>query len=521
MSTDITIIQRMSESGTAKLAWTGLTPDLLEKARGRVKTVAWLMLAVTGVGALIDLLYFTFFVGVTDPIWLAGSVLGVVLSVALIVIGNSARVPHVTVLHLALAYEVALCFILAVLTPWLMYAEVGDVPYVTWVTPLIILFPLIVPSPPRMTLMTAIAAAATRPLGLVLLDWLIGLDIPTMRYVASTASPAFAVVLAYAGSRIVHGMTVDLAQARRMGSYQLETRLGAGGMGEVWRARHQLLARPAAIKLVRPETLGLGGEEERVTLTRFEREAQATASMRSPHTIDLYDFGISQSGAFYYVMELLNGLDLDALVSRFGPVSPARAVHLLLQICDSLGEAHENGLIHRDIKPANVYVCRYGRQVDFVKVLDFGLVKFHHERDEVDLKITGENAVGGTPAFIAPEQVMGADVDGRTDIYALGCVAYWMLTGRYVFKGKSALATMMMHVEKTPQPPSASGEQPIPSALDRAVLVCLEKDPTGRPQTVDQLVTMLQACDVDDGWTPEKAWQWWEHHLPAGSRSDG
>jgi serine/threonine-protein kinase len=308
-------------------------------------------------------------------------------------------------------------------------------------------------------------------------------------------------------------MNVDLAEARRLGSYVLESRLGEGGMGEVWLAQHRLLARPAAVKLIRPDLVARDPEHQGMMLARFEREAQVTAAMSSPHTIQLYDFGIEQGGTFYYVMELLHGLNLEELVKRFGPLPPARAAYLLEQTCESLGEAHENGLIHRDVKPANIYVCRYARQVDFVKVLDFGLVKLHNHGESRDLALTVDHSVGGTPAYIAPEQVAGDEIDGRADIYSLGCVAYWMLTGSYVFEGESALQTMVMHVRETPPAPSSRTDQRVPSALDRIVLACLEKDPARRPQTVDELAAMLAASDVGDPWTPDRAASWWSDHL--------
>jgi serine/threonine-protein kinase len=432
----------------------------------------------------------------------------------------SRRLTHLAVLHIALAYEVLFCFVAAVLGTWISYRETGQLPFLTWVTPIIILFPLIVPSPPRVTLIVAMVAAATQPLALVLLDAFAGVPVDTPDLVGTSIGPALAVAMAYAGSRVVHGITVDLANARRMGSYQLESRLGAGGMGEVWRAQHQLLARPAAIKLIRPEALAQDAVRQHVILSRFEREAQATAAMRSPHTIQLYDFGIAQSGAFYYVMEFLDGLDLEALVDRFGPLPPSRAMYLFHQMCDSLGEAHENGLIHRDIKPANAYVCRYGRQVDFVKVLDFGLVKFGRDGEEDALRLTTDVSVGGTPGFVAPEQVLGKETDGRTDIYSLGCTAYWALTGSYVFQGQTALETMMMHVNAPPQPPSSRGGPVIPPDVDRLVLSCLRKDPADRPRDADQVASMLAACDVGEPWTQEIAKRWWETNMPAAERAE-
>jgi serine/threonine-protein kinase len=487
--------------------------------------IAWLMLGFTGAGTLISTAYTVFVLGGPDPAWLGGHAVMLVLAVGLVFAALDRRLSHLAVLHIALAYEVLFCLVAAVLGTWLPYRETGQLPPLTWVTPIIILFPLIVPSPPRVTLTVALVAAATQPLALVLLKTFAGVPVDTARFVGLSIGPGLAVALAYASSRVVHGITVDLANARRMGSYQLESRLGVGGMGEVWRARHQLLARPAAIKLIRPESLTEDAVRQHVILARFEREAQATAAMQSPHTIQLYDFGIAQSGAFYYVMEFLRGLDLEALVDRFGPLPPSRAVYLFHQVCHSLAEAHENGLIHRDIKPANVYLCRYGREVDFVKVLDFGLVRSARDGNGDQIRLTADISVGGTPGFVAPEQVLGKEADGRTDVYSLGCTAYWALTGSYVFQGQTALETVMMHVNTAPQPPSSSSAEAIPPDLDRLVLSCLEKDPEDRPRDADQLADMLAACDVGEPWTQETAKRWWEINMsdpkPAGLMKSG
>jgi hypothetical protein len=308
-------------------------------------------------------------------------------------------------------------------------------------------------------------------------------------------------------------------RVREFGSYHLVKLLGRGGMGEVWRAEHHLLARPAAIKLIRAEKLGSvgseadGGEARRDTLRRFAREAQATALLRSAHTIQIYDFGVSEVGVFYYVMELLDGFDLDTLVARFGPLPWPRAVHFIRQVCDSLAEAHQQGLIHRDIKPANIYVCRYGRAADFVKVLDFGLVKSHREDEPPDASATGHGQFMGTPSCMAPEQVVtDRPVDGRTDLYALGCVAYWLLTGQDVFSGSTAFEVMAHHLHTAPVPPSKRSEQPVPPELDAVILACLEKDPNRRPQTADELARELERC-VGDAWLPQLAQAWWEEHV--------
>jgi serine/threonine-protein kinase len=509
------VFERITTSGAATHVWSGLTPDLLERIRGRIKAFAWLLLIVNLLGIAIDGIYFFIATGTFDAIWVGGTVAGAALSISLVVVATSRRLSHATVLYVALCFEVLICLDLAILMPWFTWLDRGHLPIVTWVEPLIVLFPLIVPAPPRMTAVTLALAAATRPVALLFLHMAVGLDIAAGDYYVAIVCPAFAAAMAYAGARIVYGMTVEVAEARRMGSYRLTSQLGSGGMGEVWRAEHRLLARPAAVKLVRAERLASDAERQRVALARFEREAQATAMLRSPHTIQLYDFGIKDDGTFYYVMELLSGLDLDAMVARFGPLPPERAAHFTLQACDSLGEAHAQGLIHRDVKPANIYACRYGRRVDFVKVLDFGLVKQHGDGvlDE-DVKLSAENTVSGTPAFLAPEQVVGGEVDGRTDIYALGCVLYWMLTGSYVFRGRSAMDTMMQHVQGNPEPPSARAEQVIPTVLDELVLTCLAKAPADRPQDVDLLAEQLGSIEWGESWTEGRATQWWTRHLP-------
>jgi serine/threonine protein kinase len=296
-------------------------------------------------------------------------------------------------------------------------------------------------------------------------------------------------------------------QARTFGSYQLESLLGRGGMGEVWRARHRLLARRAAIKLVRQDAFKGRDDLRLAALARFEREAQATASLRSPHTVELYDFGVSDTGTFYYVMELLEGMDAAALVERFGPLPPERVIHLVSQVCDSLGEAHAAGLVHRDIKPSNLFICRYGRTVDFMKVLDFGLVK---PRTDDDSHLTTELSVKGTPAFMAPEQAQGdRAIDARSDIYAVGCVAYWLLTGQRVFKGDNAMQVLVQHAYSAPTPLSEHIPNGIPAELNALVMSCLEKDPARRPQSADAVAEALAAIPVDRPWTQTRAREWW------------
>jgi eukaryotic-like serine/threonine-protein kinase len=288
-------------------------------------------------------------------------------------------------------------------------------------------------------------------------------------------------------------------------------------MGEVWRARHRMLARPAAIKLIRPSVmLDTRSAVSEGAQRRFEREAQAIASLRSPHTVELFDFGVADDGTFYYVMELLDGLNADELVRRTGPVPAERAIHMLRQICHSLSEAESCGLVHRDIKPANIFLCRYGEDYDFVKVLDFGIVKAAEDSRKTGAALTMESVVHGTPAFIAPEQALGGStLDGRADIYATGCVAYWLLPGELVFTADTPLALLMHHAHTAPIPPSARTELSIPPALDRLVLSCLAKNPADRPQTARESSRRLATVDGADAWTEDRAREWWGQHQPA------
>jgi eukaryotic-like serine/threonine-protein kinase len=268
--------------------------------------------------------------------------------------------------------------------------------------------------------------------------------------------------------------------------------------------------------LVRPEVLGARTEAEaRVVERRFEREAKATASLSSPHTIQVYDFGTTHDGAFYYVMELLAGRDLESLVREFGPVPADRAIFLLRQVCHSLADAHARGMVHRDIKPANIYVCRMGLEYDFVKVLDFGLVKLRERSGGADTLVTLEHTTTGTPAYMAPEIIVGeTEVDRRADVYAVGCVAYFLLTGQLVFEADTPMKMLMQHVHAQPVPPSQRTELRIPRELDELVLACLEKDPNRRPQNAEELFQMAVGCRTCETWSSTSARNWWQTHLP-------
>jgi hypothetical protein len=437
----------------------------------------------------------------------------VAMGVAVYVVSRRGSLPAKRLLDLGLVFEVVGAFGIAASGLWSdvprpLYTSFSLIPAeCVW----IVAYPLVVPNTPNNVLVASLLAASMGPAVLGVSAAAGTATAAPLELIAYFLPNYLSAFVAYAMARIVYRFNVRLKHAREIGSYELVERIGDGGMGEVWRAKHRFLARPAAVKLIRSEALGSTPQTRETTLRRFEREAQDTASLGSTHTIDVYDFGITEEGEFYYVMELLDGLSLARFMERFGPMEPARLVYLLQQVCHSLGEAHARGLVHRDIQPANIFVCRLGPDDDFVKVLDFGLVK--HVAAPAGAMLTIEGTTAGTPAFMAPEIALGlAEVDGRADIYSLGCVAYYMLTGEPVFTGKSVMATILAQVNEQPPPPSARSELRIPPALDEIILECLAKDPAARPASAVELGRRLAAAVPDDAWTPEKAHAWWELH---------
>jgi serine/threonine-protein kinase len=407
-------------------------------------------------------------------------------------------------------YFVLLCWLLGLLRhsqPWPVAEAVRQVSPVT--IPILV-FGALIPAPPRKILLVSLAAAAMDPLSLYVMQATIGAPSANATAFLLT-SPFLAALLAYAVSRVVHRLSEGYVHAREIGSYHLAERLGVGGMAEVWRADHQLLARPAALKLIRPQVLAEHGPRDGEKLLRlFAREARTTASLNSPHTIQIYDFGITREGAFYYVMELLEGVDLQTLVQRFGPQPAERVAYLLIQACHSLGEAHSRNFVHRDVKPANIFACHYAGDHDFVKVLDFGLVL---DRAPTPDEIDDEQRFVGTPAVMAPEMVrFQAPVDARTDLYALGCVAYWLLTGQRVFEAATRHDMLVMHAHQKPDRPSKRLGAPLHEGLEATVMACLEKNPNRRPQTARELADGLRGLHFEYPWTEERARLWWKAH---------
>jgi serine/threonine-protein kinase len=309
--------------------------------------------------------------------------------------------------------------------------------------------------------------------------------------------------LTAAASATIYGLQREAQLARRLGQYTLVEPIGEGGMGSVYRARHALMRRPTAIKLLAPEKAGP------VAMERFEREVQLTSRLSHPNTVTIYDYGHTPDGLFYYVMEYLDGPTLERVVEVDGPQSPARVVHILEQIAGALAEAHAAGLIHRDIKPNNVMLVQRGGVPDVVKVVDFGLVKDLDAASSTT--VTQADVITGTPQYMAPEAIVDpAAVDARSDLYALGAVAYFLVTGAHVFEGHNIVEVCTHHLHSPPVPPSERLGASVPNALERLILDLLSKDPVARPQSADELLRRLEACAPDVGvWTHDDARRWW------------
>lgn len=302
-------------------------------------------------------------------------------------------------------------------------------------------------------------------------------------------------------SWVIYGLQLRVKEAAELGQYELEHKIGEGGMGIVYRARHALLRRPTAVKLLPPDRAGVAA------IARFEREVRLTARLNHPNIVAVYDYGHTPDGLFYYAMEFLDGVDLERLVEADGPQPPGRVVNVLLQIASALAEAHHVGLIHRDVKPANVFLCRRGLELDSVKVLDFGLVR---ETANLDATQSTLNVLTGTPLYMSPEQITDPQgVDGRSDLYALGAVAYFLLTGVPPFTGSSVVEVCGHHLHTQPVRPSERLGEALPEDLENLVLSLLEKKPGQRPVDAQALVRALRACKSARDWNHDRAEEWW------------
>ncbi len=494
-----------------------LPDDLALESVGRLRIVCLVIITLWMIGLVMNHLVAPF-LGLTPAQMIPWPPVADVLAIAclalsLVVYWLAPRVGG-RLFTVAIAYQVAVAFAAGVVNQWQPVALAGRL---SWLCVLILIFPSIVPGPPRTVLLGSILTATMDPVGL-LIARARGLELPPLGLLIWTYLPNYICAgLAVLPSKIIAHLGRKVSQARQLGSYRLIERIGRGGMGEVWKAEHQLFARPAAIKLIAGQNLLEGSG--RIAQERFRREAEAAAGLRSPHTIQLYDFGITRDRRLYYVMELLEGSDLESLVVRYGPQPPARVASILRQACRSLAEAHAGGLVHRDIKPANLYIGRIGLEYDFVKVLDFGLVKGGGRGAREDVRLTAPEAVSGTPAYMAPEMAAGEPLDGRADLYALGCVGYFLLTGSLVFEGDNALQLVFKHIQTAPVPPSLRLGRAVPEALERVILHCLAKAPSARPADAATVADALTLAGADD-WTQSDAKRWWETTFTPKPSSD-
>jgi tRNA A-37 threonylcarbamoyl transferase component Bud32 len=487
-----------------------LPADLLREASNRVAIVA-LLSAVTWVVA--DVLWHLTWPyanpgrswpGFSAPDGVAAT--AAALSLALYAYIRKADKPPEFVLRLALGYMILTCFALGLTMHWGLPLTSRLQPSISWVGVVFLIFAAIAPNDPRRMLVASLIGASMNPLAMVLTNvhgMGAGAAVRTgllMHYQDFLLAGIAAVI-----SSVVTRLGRQVGRAREMGSYQLGELIKKGGMGEVYRASHRMLARPAAIKLIRGDMLGANdGESADLAVRRFRREAEAAANLRSPHTVELFDFGITEDQTLYFVMEYLDGVDLETLVRENGPLPARRVIHILKQCCESLEEAHGQGLVHRDIKPANIHLGKVGIAFDFVKVLDFGLVKSVVKEDSEISLATAVGRTPGTPSYMAPEMALGEGVDGRSDIYALGCVGYFLLTGRLVFDAESTFQMIAKHMRNDPVPPSVRAKVEVPQALENLILRCLAKDPSARPQSARELRAALVSLRIPE-WTQAEA----------------
>jgi serine/threonine protein kinase len=496
-----------------------LAPQMVEAAVLRLGWISLICVAIVGVAVYLEgLLQPEVSELLTDPKLALVLLLVLLASFGINVVARYRFLAPLPILNLGVAFEIVVAAAISFSETAIPRPVDGPVLGASKVALWIAVVGLLIPNKPWIKFITALACASTWPLAYALNLHLYGLEpLPWNRLAIWVHLPYVMAFVNYGISRRIYSMETAVQTARDLGSYNLVSRIGKGGMGEVWRARHRMLARDAAIKVIRADLMLLQpGYASEIMRQRFSREAQAIASLQSPHTVYLFDFGVSEDGSFYYVMELLEGISLQRLVERFGAQPASRVIHMLRQVCKSLDEAHRRGLVHRDIKPNNIFACLVGLEYDFIKVLDFGLVKNVSHKENLHLTRTGVTA--GTPAYMAPEVAMGEkDVDGRVDIYGLGCVAYFLLTGSLVFDEKTPTATAVAHVRKVPMPLSQRSEFPVPPELESIVLRCLAKRQEERPHSAAELDRLLASVSGVPEWTQEKASEWWQINLPVPS----
>jgi serine/threonine-protein kinase len=503
-----------------KTAGSAVPSVLLRQGARRVPLVAATAIILQVVGWVIPLsLVGAFLDEFTRPGDWIPPIVALAVSVGLIVATRVLQISALSTVKLGLLYQVVISYAVVFGQYWDTFAAFptdlvhGDILGLSAVAPWMVFYTVLVPARPRHALI-ALLGSSTAPGAVFYLSTMVGeapILGPQQFFLVLVFPYLMTAVAAYIAAHIVYRLGQAVKAAREMGSYRLEESLGKGGMGEVWRASHRMLARPAAVKLVRADALGLDPDTYATALTRFEREAQVTAALQSPHTVELYDYGVSDDGTLYYVMELLDGIDLNQLVAEHGALPAERVIHIVRQVCASLGEAHKRGLVHRDVKPANIYLCKRAFEYDFVKVLDFGLVRKHSGLDPEERadNLSKIGMVIGTPAYMAPEVVKGVPADSRSDLYAVGCVAYRLLTGVDVFDAPTLPALLVAQASEQPVPPSQRCGAEIPPGLETIVLDCLTKHPEDRIQSAQEIVARLDLIELRESWSQERAENWW------------
>jgi serine/threonine-protein kinase len=494
----------MNPGASASPALMSTVPQhALEASRRRL-----LMIGLVG-AALAALESVTAIVGGASSATLYSTVPVLVLCVALAVVQRSPRVSTLTALRFGIVALVTMTCIFSCLGGLARYELGAPAMPAHWATVFMMMLPMVVPMTPRTTATALMVGVASAPVGVLFVGAVTAYD-PTGSDMFSVTRPMlFVAVISFFASRSVRWSQNAVEPLRKMGSYTLIRQIGRGGMGEVWAAEHALFKRPAAVKL-------LGGEPGRELSMEQQsalfEEASVLATLRSAHTVSLFDFGVSDDGRVYFAMELLDGIDLDQLVKEYGPVEPSRVVWVLRQVLLSLAEAHQNGVVHGDIKPANLFVSKLGIEYDFVKVLDFGLAR------RLDLAVDGASQGlaemdSGTPAYMAPETAIQGIATPRSDLYSVGCVGYWMLTGHRLFEGGNDISLGIAHMTVVPTlPQTLRPDLSIPDDLQQIIMKALHKEPSDRFRTAAEFRDALGALDCADEWVDLRARAWWDAH---------
>lgn len=507
-------------SSTSRLNGHDLAPEVLERAVSGLSWTCAICAATSLAFTVIQyLLQPEFALAWTHPLLRAASAGVVIASLGCLSIQRLGWLTKYQLLDLGIVFQVTIAFAAGLLEGSIGRAPDTAVVGLSGIAVWMMLCARMMPKPPLKSALASVLCVGMWPLAYSVDIAVLRLDpMPQHRMLAWILPLSVVAIWTHVVNNRTLRLYVQQQRAEEIGSYVLHKLIDRGGMGEVWLAKHRTLARDAALKLIRPEVLhSNSGRRESLLRKRFEREAQATASLRCPHTVALYDFGLSKDGAFYYVMELIHGIDLQTLVRRYGPLDPSRVVHILCQVSQSLEEAHQSGLVHRDIKPRNILLGRLGLEYDFAKVLDFGLVKSLRP-DGVESTATVDGSAIGTPAYMPLEMALGSSsVDGRADLYSLGCTAYFLLTGKTVFDAPNAATFAIAHVSAPVPPMSSRTELTIPLSLDEIIMHLLQKDPAKRISSAKELRHRLLNLPDVPAWPAEAAERWWATHMPGAA----